>query len=142
MGPWFLGVLCVVLKLLRISDIVFEVTKKENQSTSSGADDVDNANAGRFTFDNSPVFIPVTAVLLVQLMALALVGLGMRPAPIEGQAGSGVLEVFCSIWFVLCLWPILKGLFSAGKYGIPLSTVSKSFGLALLFVLCCKTTMS
>ncbi|PON69168.1 Cellulose synthase [Trema orientale] len=130
MGPWLLGVLSVVLKILGMSETVFEVTKKDQSTSSTDQDDVD---ASRFTFDESPVFMPVTALLLVQLIALAMALLGLQP-PAHGDHGSGVLEVFGSLWLVLCLWTILKGLFGKGKYGIPLSTIFKSAGFALLFV--------
>ncbi|XP_062106081.1 cellulose synthase-like protein H1 [Humulus lupulus] len=141
MGPWILGVIGVVLKLLGISDTVFEVTKKD-QSTSGGTSTTDhndvNANVGTFTFDESLVFVPVTALLLVQLIALAMAFLRLQPPVRSGGPGSGVLEVFCSLWLVLCLWTILKGLFGKGKYGIPFSTIFKSIALALLFVAFCK----
>uniref|UniRef100_A0A803QJR4 Cellulose synthase-like protein H1 n=1 Tax=Cannabis sativa TaxID=3483 RepID=A0A803QJR4_CANSA len=141
MGPWILGVIGVILKLIGISETVFEVTKKD-QSTSGTITDHDdhiNAGVGTFTFDESPVFVPVTTLLLVQLIALAMAFLRLKP-PVRSGAGhgSGALEVFCSLWLVLCLWNILKGLFGKGKYGIPFSTIFKSAALALLFVAFCN----
>lgn len=138
MSAWVLGVVSVVLKILGISETVFEVTKKDQSTSSSSSNDTDG-DAGRFTFNKSPIFVPVTTLLLVQLMALAMVILGMQPRA-RGGHGSGILDVLCSAWLVLCLWPVLKGLFGKGKYGIPLSTLCKSTALALLFVFWCRRT--
>ncbi|KAE9457910.1 hypothetical protein C3L33_10203, partial [Rhododendron williamsianum] len=131
MTAWLFGVFSVILKLLGLSETVFEVTQKE-QSSTNGNDD-DDADVGRFTFDESPIFIPATTVLLVNLTALVIAILGFRPAACGGD-GSGVGEVIFSSCVVLCLWAFLKGLFGKGKYGIPLATVYKSGALALLFV--------
>ncbi|CAK9160381.1 unnamed protein product [Ilex paraguariensis] len=62
---WFFGFLSGTLKLLGLSETMFEVTKK-NQTT--GAHDT-NASAGRFTFDESLIFVPGTTILLVNLTA-------------------------------------------------------------------------
>ncbi|KAG5545589.1 hypothetical protein RHGRI_017925 [Rhododendron griersonianum] len=131
MTAWLFGVFSVILKLLGLSETVFEVTQKE-QSSTNGNDD-DDADVGRFTFDESPIFIPATTVLLVNLTALVIAILGFRPAA-RGGDGSGIGEVIFSSCVVLCLWAFLKGLFGKGKYGIPLATVYKSGALALLFV--------
>ncbi|KAL5573383.1 hypothetical protein UlMin_022980 [Ulmus minor] len=142
MGPWLLGLLSVILKLLGISETVFEVTKKDQSSSSDGGKDNDQADAGRFTFDESPVFVVLTTILLVQLIALALGLLGLSsPAHQDGE-GFGFLEICCSVWLVLCFWPLLKGLFGKGIYGIPISTVCKAIGLAFLFVHLCKRSTS
>ncbi|XP_060672146.1 cellulose synthase-like protein H1 [Ziziphus jujuba] len=135
-SAWFFGVIRMVLKLLGISETVFEVTQKDQFATDDDNDGVD-ARAGRFTFDKSPIFVPVTTILLVQLTSLAIGLLGLRP-PADGGQGSGPLEIVCSVWLVLCLWPFLKGMFGKGKYGIPLSTISKSSALALPFVYLCR----
>ncbi|KAL0001659.1 hypothetical protein SO802_015440 [Lithocarpus litseifolius] len=124
------GVLSVILKLLGLSETVFEVTKK-NQFASS---DSDNVDAGSFTFDESPIFIPGSTLLMVQLSALVMGLLGLQP-PAQGVYGSGLGEVMCSVFVVLCFWPFVKGLFRKGKYGIPLSIICNSSALALLFVL-------
>ncbi|XP_058220296.1 cellulose synthase-like protein H1 isoform X4 [Rhododendron vialii] len=131
MTAWLFGVFSVILKLLGLSEMVFEVTQKE-QSSTNGSDD-DNADVGRFTFDESPIFIPATTVLLVNLTALVITILGFRPVA-RGGNGSGIGEVIFSSCVVLCLWAFLKGLFGKGKYGIPSATVYKSGALALLFV--------
>ncbi|KAI8551971.1 hypothetical protein RHMOL_Rhmol06G0229000 [Rhododendron molle] len=118
-------------KLLGLLETVFEVTQKEQSSTNSRDDN--NADVGRFTFDESPIFIPATTVLLVNLTALVIAIVRFRPAA-HGRDGSGIGEVIFSSCVVLCLWAFLKGLFGKGKYGIPLATVYKSGALALLFV--------
>ncbi|KAM3697165.1 hypothetical protein ACJW31_06G091300 [Castanea mollissima] len=126
----YLEFLSVILKLLGLSETVFEVTKKDQFATS----DSDNVDAGSFTFDESPIFIPGSTLLIVQLSALVMGLLGLQP-PAQGMHGSGLGEVMCSVFVVLCFWPFVKGLFRKGKYGIPLSIICKSTALALLFVL-------
>ncbi|XP_059452776.1 cellulose synthase-like protein H1 [Corylus avellana] len=136
MNAWFFGFLSVMLKLLGISENVFEVTKKDQSSDASSDDD-----AGRFTFDESPIFVPGTTILLLHLAALVVSLLNLQP-PAHDRHGSGLGEVLCSVWLVLCFWPFLKGLFGKGKHGIPITTICKSAALALLFLhLCRKTTM-
>ncbi|XP_038902792.1 cellulose synthase-like protein H1 isoform X2 [Benincasa hispida] len=129
MCAWLFGVWNVVLKLLGVRETVFEVTKKE-----TGCE----ADLGHFTFDESPMFVPGTTILLLQLIALLMSFI--RPPK---RSGSSVLEVICSVWLVLCFWPFLKGMFMFGKgrsYGLPFSTIYKSGAFALLFVLLCQTT--
>ncbi|KAI4322518.1 hypothetical protein L6164_022204 [Bauhinia variegata] len=136
MNPWIFGFLRVMLKLLKLSETVFEVTRKEQPSYGDGDCGQADSDAGRFTFDESHVFVPGTTILLLQLIALVIKFLGLQPPPQSGnEAGIGVL--FCSIYLVVCYWPFLKGLFGKGKYGIPISTVSKSAALAFLFVHLC-----
>ncbi|XP_062009432.1 cellulose synthase-like protein H1 isoform X2 [Rosa rugosa] len=135
MSAWLFGFLSVILKLLGISETVFEVTRKD-QSTSSD-EGTEDTEAGKFTFDQSPVFIPPTAMLFLQLTALATALLGLQPTAGDGVE-SGSLETMCSVLLVVCLLPFLKGLFGSGKYGIPLSTIFKSAGLALLFYTLCR----
>ncbi|XP_028808357.1 cellulose synthase-like protein H1 [Neltuma alba] len=131
MTAWPFSVLSVILKLLGTSDTVFEVTQKDQSSSS------DDEDAGRFTFNTSPMFIPGTTVLLLQLIALATKLSRLQPAA-QGGDGSGVGELFCVSYIILCYRPFLKGLFDKGKYGIPLSTVFKSAGLSFVFVLLCR----
>ena len=136
MNAWFFGFLSVLLKFLGILENVFEVTKKDQSSDASNDDD-----AGRFTFNESPIFVPGTTILLLHLIALVVSLLNLQP-PANDRHGSGLGEVLCSVWLVLCFWPFLKGLFGKGKHGIPISTICKSAALALLFLhLCRKTTM-
>ncbi|XP_052178784.1 cellulose synthase-like protein H1 [Diospyros lotus] len=129
MNAWFFGALSVGLKLLGISDIVFEVTQKDQPTVTDDNNNDANANAWRLTFNESPIFIPGTTVLLVNLAAGLL---GFRST--GSGDGFGIGEVVCSVCVVLCLWAFLKGLFGRGKYGIPLWTIYKSGALALLFV--------
>ncbi|KAL5573381.1 hypothetical protein UlMin_022978 [Ulmus minor] len=138
MGPWFLGLLSVILKLLGISETVFEVTKKDQASSSNGSSEEDQADAGRFTFDESPVYVVLTTILFVQLVALAIGFLGLSSRAHQDCEGFGFLEVLCCVWLVLCFWPVMKGFFGKGKYGIPLSTMCKSAAMAFLFVHLCR----
>ncbi|PQM40357.1 hypothetical protein Pyn_22883 [Prunus yedoensis var. nudiflora] len=133
MSAWLFGVFGIVLKLSGISETVFEVTKKD-QSSSTEKDN----EAGRFTFDKSPMFVPPTTILLLHLTALASALFGLQP-PAHDRLGSGRLEVAGSVCLVLCLWPFLKGLFGSGKYGIPLSPILKSAGLTLMFCILCRS---
>ncbi|CAK9315545.1 unnamed protein product [Citrullus colocynthis] len=124
MCPHFFGVVGIVLKLLGLSETMFEVTKKD----SSSSDDDGETDEGSFIFDESPLFLPGTTVLMMQLTAL-FTSIWRRPAK-----PGGVGEVICSVWLILCFWPFLKGMFRKGRYGIPFSTICKSSSLTLLFV--------
>ncbi|XP_050206570.1 cellulose synthase-like protein B3 [Mercurialis annua] len=128
-SSWLFGVLSVVLKILGLSETVFEVTQKDQATDDDASDDV-----GRFTFDGSPIFVPATTVLFVELSAL---GLGLCGGGAR-VLGSQVGEILCSVIVVIFLWPFFKGLFGKGKYGIPLPTICKSAVLALCFVHFCK----
>ena len=130
---WLFGFLSVILKLLGLSETVFEVTKKDQSTTPGEGSDKDS---GRFTFDGSLIFVPATTLLLVHLMALVTALLGLFDlVGIESRIG----EIICSVWVVLCFSPFLKGLFGKGKYGIPKSTICKSAALAFLFLACTIT---
>ncbi|KHN44862.1 cellulose synthase-like protein H1 isoform X2 [Glycine soja] len=131
---WFIGFLSAMLKLSGISDTVFEITEKE-QSTSGS--DGNNADAGRFTFDDSPVFVVGTTILLVHLTAMLIKFWGLQPT--HSENGSGLGEFICSTYLVMCYWPYFKGLFGRGKYGIPFSTMCKSVVFALVFVHFCRS---
>ncbi|KAL5573388.1 hypothetical protein UlMin_022985 [Ulmus minor] len=128
------GVLSVVLKVVGFSEVVFEVTQKD-QSDSVIEDDVDS---GRLTFDKSPMFVPATALLFMQFAALVSGLLGLQPVAQHGGNGAGLGEFVCSVWVVLCFWTFVKGLFGKGKYGIPSFTIFKSACLALIFVHFCR----
>ncbi|ESW21985.1 hypothetical protein PHAVU_005G116700 [Phaseolus vulgaris] len=133
MTSCFLGFLDILLKRLRISDTVFEITKKDQPSSN-------NENVGRFIFNKSPIFVPGTTILLIQLTALVTALWGWQQLKNDGAYGLG--EVFCSAYVVLCYLPLLKGLFGIGKYGIPLSTISKATVLAFFFVQLCRSTIT
>ncbi|GAB2274916.1 hypothetical protein Dimus_009686 [Dionaea muscipula] len=130
-SAWFFGFLGVLLKLLGISETVFEVTQKE-QSSSDDGDEAENNR--RFTFDESPMFIPGTTVVLLNLTSLSIFLLRLllqeKESKVKGQG-----EVVCSVLVLLCYSPFLKGLVGKGKYGIPRCTMYKSLALTLLFVL-------
>ncbi|XP_019193754.1 PREDICTED: cellulose synthase-like protein H1 [Ipomoea nil] len=126
-AAWLFGLLSVIVKVVGLSETVFEITKKDH-SSDGGLDEEEDSYVGRFTFDESPLFVPGTTILLVNLAALFIGFLDFK------QKKSWSLEAICSVWVILMYWAFLKGLFGKGKYGIPLSTVLKSGGLALLFV--------
>uniref|UniRef100_A0A7N0RJ80 Uncharacterized protein n=1 Tax=Kalanchoe fedtschenkoi TaxID=63787 RepID=A0A7N0RJ80_KALFE len=137
-SAWLFGVVGIVLKLLGLSETVLELTKKDGPGSDDGVAD---REAGRFTFDESPIFVPATALVLVNLVAF---GLGF--ARIAGAGMNGLIwadvkyepeELGCCIWVPLMLSPFLKGLFGQGKYGIPRATILKSVALALVFFSFC-----
>nr|GMC77169.1 cellulose synthase-like protein H1 [Ipomoea batatas] len=127
-ASWLFGLLSVIIKVVGLSETVFEITKKDQSSD----DDNEDSNVGRFTFDESPLFVPGTTILLVNMAALFIGFLDFKQKKNRSYWSLG--EAICSVWVILMYWAFLKGLFGKGKYGIPLSTVLKSGGLALLFV--------
>ncbi|KAG4985673.1 hypothetical protein AAZX31_12G092700 [Glycine max] len=136
MNAGFCAFLSVLLKLLRISETVFDVTKKDLPPTGNVLDDKD---AGRYTFDESVVFLPGTTILLLQLTAMVIKLLGLQPpVPTPSRNGSGLGEIFCSVYLMICYWPFLRGLFETGKYRIPMSTICKAAILTCLFVHLCR----
>lgn len=141
MNAGLCGFLSVVFKLLRISDTVFDITRKDENPSGN---DVDESDAGRFTFNESPLFVPGTTILLVQLTAVAIKLLGLQPAvpSKSGNYGCGLGEMLCSAYLIMCYWPFLRGMFERGKYGIPLSTICKSAALAFLFVHLCRKSIT
>nr|GMC70591.1 cellulose synthase-like protein H1 [Ipomoea batatas] len=135
-GSWLLGFLSGVVKVFGLSETVFEVTKKDHSSDET-LDKDGESNVGRFTFDESPLFVPGTTILLVNMAALFIGFLDYFKQNNKSRSWS-LGEGICSVWVILMYWAFLKGLFGKGKYGIPLSTIVKSVGLALLFVHACK----
>ncbi|KAK4255328.1 hypothetical protein QN277_008340 [Acacia crassicarpa] len=125
MNAWFMGSLSGIVEMLGISNSVLDITQKEAPSSSSDTD------AGRFSFDESAMFVPGTTILLLHLSGLVMKLVRLDPA---SENGSGVGEVLCSVYVVVCFWPFLKGLFGKAQYGIPMSTIFKSALLAFLFV--------
>ena len=135
----FCAFLSVLLKLLRIFETVFDIIKKDLPPAEDVGDDKD---AGRYTFDESLVFLPGTTILLLQLTTMFIKLLGLQPAvPTPSGNGSGLGEIFCSVYLMICYWPFLRGLFETGKYRIPLSTILKSAILTCLFVHLCQRTV-
>ncbi|XWS75762.1 hypothetical protein CRYUN_Cryun01aG0120000 [Craigia yunnanensis] len=134
-SAYLFGALSVVLKLLGLSDTIFEVTQKDSDSDETNG-------TTKFTFDESPIFVPGTTLLLVHLTALLALSLGLRPLVHDVGQGVGLGEVLSSLWTVLCFLPFLKGLFRRGKYGIPSPTIFKSTSLALAFVYFSKISWS
>lgn len=135
MSTSLLGMVAVILKTFGLSETVFEITKKESSSSSDDTESRDG-DLGQFTFDESPLFVPVTTILMIQLAALLIGFLQTQPSIQE----FGVAEVLCSVWLILCFWPFLKGMFAKGTYGLPWPTLFKSSALALLFVYLCQET--
>ncbi|XP_057955970.1 cellulose synthase-like protein B4 isoform X2 [Malania oleifera] len=131
---WLSGVISITPKLLGLSEIIFEVTQKTNPCSNSRVDAT--TNAGRLTFDQSPVFVVATGVVLVYMAAVVIALLGLQ-RPTQSGEGVGLEEIACSVWVVLCFWPFGEGLFRKGKYGIPISTICKSTVLAFFFVHFC-----
>ncbi|XP_068304384.1 cellulose synthase-like protein H1 [Pyrus communis] len=78
-----LGLVTFLFKLLGISLVTYEVTQKDQPAHSC---DYDEANARRFTFDESPMFAPATALLFLQLTALAMSLFGMQPLAMVHKA--------------------------------------------------------
>ncbi|XP_043723758.1 cellulose synthase-like protein H1 isoform X2 [Telopea speciosissima] len=117
------GFLCFFPKFVGLSENVFKVTPKDNQA-GSGTEDADH---GRFTFDESPIFVPPTVLLFVNLTALFM-------AFLDGSSWLGLGEIICCAWMVLTFLPFLKGLFRKGTFGIPWPTVWKSVALASIFL--------
>ncbi|KAJ0052396.1 hypothetical protein Pint_01997 [Pistacia integerrima] len=132
LSAWLFGVINVVLKLLGLLETEFEVTRKGQSTSDDGGDDDD----GQFVFDESPVFVPITVVVMVHLTALAISLFRLLPQS-SGQ-GSGLGELFGSVFVLVSFWPFVQGLFRKGKYGIPLFTIFKSAALALLFIHLCR----
>ncbi|XP_029131075.1 cellulose synthase-like protein H2 [Cajanus cajan] len=93
----FIGFLSGMLKLLEISDTVFEITEKEHQT--SGADG-DNVDAGRFTFDESPVFVVGTTILVMHLIAMLIKFLGLQRTHGGNECGLG--EFVCCTYVLVC----------------------------------------
>lgn len=132
---WLFASLAFILKLVGLSEDSFEVTPKN--STTNDDEDHKNEDDGRFTFNESLIFVPGTTILLVNLIALIIGMAGFLQSTLDMKE-MGIGELLCSAWVVLCFWTYLKGLFEKGKYGIPSATIFKSGVLALGFVHFCK----
>ncbi|KAG0499716.1 hypothetical protein HPP92_004407 [Vanilla planifolia] len=132
---FLLGLLSVVVKLLGISDTVFEITRKEQRH--EAGPNAKEDEPGRFTFDDSPIFVSGTALVLVQLAALAAAAIRLG----AGSGGGGLGEAVCCGWVVASFWPFVRGFFGRGRYGIPWSVMLKAGLLAFVFVVICPTAL-
>uniref|UniRef100_A0A0E0KQQ8 Cellulose synthase-like protein H1 n=1 Tax=Oryza punctata TaxID=4537 RepID=A0A0E0KQQ8_ORYPU len=134
-SAWALAFLIVLLKTLGLSETVFEVTGKD-KSISDDDGNTDGADPGRFTFDSSPVFIPVTALAMLNIVAINIGAWGAVFGTSEGVPGAG--EFMCCGWLVLCFFPFVRGLVGKGSYGIPWSVKLKASLLVAMFVTFCR----
>lgn len=143
-SSWLFSILDIILKLLGVSKTVFIVTKKtisetkldskDGSSQRDKDDDGPKADSGKFEFDGSLYFLPGTFIVLINLTAIAGFSMGLqRLNPSYKGGGSSLAEVCVCVLVVMLFLPFLKGLFEKGKYGIPLSTLSKASLLAVLF---------
>ncbi|XP_020238415.1 cellulose synthase-like protein H1 [Cajanus cajan] len=132
----FLGFLSGLLKISGLSETDFEITEKEHPSSSG---DGNRADAGRFTFGESQVFVVGTTILVVHLIAMLIRFWGLYQPLSHNTNGCGLGEFMASTYVVLCYWPYFKGLFAKGKYGIPISIIFKSLFLAFVFVYFCTS---
>lgn len=142
-GSWLFSIPDIILKLLGVSNTIFIVTKKTISKTrlesgdrpSQKEDDGSNPDSNKFEFDGSLYFLPGTFILLVNLTAIAGFSMGLqRSSRSYGGNGSSMIDACGCILVVILFLPFLIGLFEKGKYGIPLSTLSKAAFLAVLFV--------
>lgn len=112
-----LGLVTFLFKLLGISLVTFEVTRKDQPAHSR---DYDEANARRFTFDESPMFVPATAGY--EIVWDATTGYGSQ--------GTGLGEIMCNVLVVNAFGHLSKDYL--GRENMELSTIFKSAILALL----------
>ncbi|KAG7568608.1 Nucleotide-diphospho-sugar transferase [Arabidopsis thaliana x Arabidopsis arenosa] len=135
-SSWLFSIFDITLKLLGISETVFRITiKTVPAGPSQGEDDGPNSDSRKFEFDGSLHFFPGTFIVLVNLAALAVFSVGLqRSSYSHGEGGSGLAEACGCVLVVMLFLPFVMGLFEKGKYGIPLSTLSKAGFLAVLFV--------
>ncbi|XP_040379586.1 putative cellulose synthase-like protein H3 isoform X1 [Oryza brachyantha] len=143
-SAWLLGFLTVLLKTVGLSEAVFEVTPKEkitSDGNGGGNDDDDDdkvdLDLGRFTFDASPVFIPVTALAMLNILAVAA-GAWRACFGTAQDDLPGVSEFMACGWMLLCFLPFVRGLVGKGRYGIPWSVKLKASLLVAMFVLLCR----
>jgi hypothetical protein len=122
---WLFGLLAVFMKVLGISETVFELTRKDDMVGAPTGKE-----AGKFVFDSSAIYVPATSLLLVNLSALVL---GLAKVIVEAD-DADVGELVCCAWVVMSFLPFLKGLYRHRPYGLPWSTLFKSGVLASLFL--------
>ncbi|TVU50414.1 hypothetical protein EJB05_01785, partial [Eragrostis curvula] len=137
-SAWLLALLTVLLKTLGLSETVFEVTRKD-KSTPDGDDSTEDADPGRFTFDSSPLFIPPTALTIVNIVAIAVGAWRAVIGTAEGVSGGpGIGEFACCGWLLLIFWPFVKGLVGKGSYGIPWNVKLKAGLIVAAFIHFCR----
>ncbi|CAM8993887.1 unnamed protein product [Rhodiola kirilowii] len=135
------GVIGLILKFLGLSETVFEVTNK-------GESDIDDGrqvekDAGRFTFNDSPIFVPATTLVLVNLAAVGSGFVSIIWSVLNANRSDmrkieyGASELGSCVWLLLMFSPFVKGLFGKGKYGIPMLTILKSMAFTLAFLSFC-----
>ncbi|KAK1300261.1 Cellulose synthase-like protein H2 [Acorus calamus] len=132
-NAWLFGLLSVVLKLMGLSETVFEITRKDQSSSEDETDE----DPGRFTFDDSSMFVPGTTLVIVHGMGLLVGLLGLQRPGGDGGNGPGLGEFVCSFWVLLSFLPFVKGFFRKGNYGIPWPTIGKAAALGSLFLILC-----
>ena len=120
------------------SESTFEITRKEVDRPGTT-----KVNAGRFTFDESPIFLPAAALAMINTAALVAGSWTVVLGPIDRSAdepgnGPGWGELVCAAWAVLIYFPFIRGFFGKAEYGIPWSTTAKAFVLGCVFLLFCK----
>ena len=97
MNAGFCGFFSIILKLLRVSDTVFDMTRKDQNSGHR-----DDSDAGRFTFNESPVLVLGTTILLLQLIAMVIKLMGLQP-PVPSHSGNGfeLGDMLCSAYLIM-----------------------------------------
>ncbi|KAH9307454.1 hypothetical protein KI387_035365, partial [Taxus chinensis] len=122
-SSWIFSFFDVGMKIVGLSETVFVVTPK-------GSGDEEQVNEGDFTFGSSPLFIPPTTVLLINLAVIFYNIIGFVGG-LHGIKDMQLAEFFCSVWVVFNLVPFLKGLVRKGKGGLPWNIVISSTALVL-----------
>ncbi|KAH0914410.1 hypothetical protein HID58_028856 [Brassica napus] len=107
---WLFSIHDILLKLLGISNVGFVVAKK-----------------------TTPKTMPISGYEPIQRQDDGPNSCYRSSCHHEGGR-SGLAENCACILVILLFLPFLKGLFAKGKYGIPLSTLSKAALLAMIFV--------
>lgn len=139
LSSWLLAFLSVVLKTIGLSKTVFEVPRKD-KSTSDGDPSTHETDLGWFTFDSSPVFIPMTAVAILNIVTIAI---GVwRHAIFWMTTGNhdcqNIGEFLCCGLMILYFWPFIKGLVGRGRYGIPWNVKLKAWVIVVAFLYFCR----
>jgi hypothetical protein len=90
---------------------------------------------------NTIVFIPATAIAILNIVAVAVGACRVVAGAVEDKPdGPGVGEFVCCGWLLLCFWPFVTGLVGKRSYGIPWSVKLKAGLLVAAFVHFCRFT--